>query len=161
MVILVLVAIGVMGYILFQGMIEEQEVRDRTDTLPEDMQLEYLYSPHAMNQAEARPIIINYFNTGCQYCQAEIKDMHDHADLTKEAWIILVSNESSSAINEFTESFPIDTTRFSIARDYSGSVRDFFGVEVVPATMVYTTDSTLTERFKGQVRADALYSLIK
>lgn len=155
----VLITIGVLGYIMYNKFLDAEKVRKRIAELP-DLALAPI-TIAATDSFPARPVVINYFNSKCRFCQSEIQSIQEHPNLSKQARILLVSDESKRRIQLFTQSIGLDTAMVEVAWDSSGSVKRFLGVKGVPTTFVYGKDSLLVEIFKGETKADLLYDLIE
>lgn len=156
---LVVFSIGFMGVHIYNNFLESEEIRKRIATLPELNASPVLFS--TPDTLTSQPIIINYFNTLCRFCQSEIQSISEHPNLTKQARILLISDEPKRRLQLYAESIDLDSTRIEVAWDSLGSIKELFGVRGVPATFVYSKDSLLIESFKGETKADILYELIK
>ncbi|MTI89026.1 MAG: redoxin domain-containing protein [Balneolaceae bacterium] len=156
---LVLVTIGGLGYLMYNKFAEAEKVRKRIATLPQ-LELVSLLSNHT-DSAKVQPVIINYFNSKCQFCLSEIQSIQQHKNLRKEAKVLFISDESKRRLEVFSRSFGLDTSRVEVAWDSTGLVKKTFGVEQVPVTFVYRADRSLIKSFKGETKAEVLYELIK
>jgi len=158
-IVLVLIAIGAMGYQMYHTFTEAEKVRKRIAKLPE-LEVVPLISNHT-NTTKAQPLIVNYFSSKCQLCRSEIQSIQQHKDLLNNAKILLISDESKRRLQIFSKSFGLDTSRVEVAWDSAGLARQFFGVEQVPVTFVYGADRSLINSFKGETKAEVLYELIE
>jgi len=159
MVTIILLTIGGLGYTIYNKLLEAEEVRSRIALLPHfDASRITAIVTDSMS---AQPVIINYFNTKCRFCQAEIQSILQHDRLLNESRVVLISDERKRVIEVFARSVGLDTSRLEVRWDSSGTIKDLFGVEEVPATFVYGVDSLLIQNFKGETKADVLYKLIK
>lgn len=159
MVVIVLSFIGILGFAMYNKMLEAEVVRERIAKLPYETIT--AVSQNLADSLLSRPVIINYFNTECRFCQAEIRSMQEHVELQTEAKLILVSDEPPNILDSFINRFEIDTTILHVEWDSDGLIREYFGVRAVPATFVYGTDSLLVNSFKGETKAELLYELIQ
>lgn len=156
---IVLSTIGVLGYHIYQKYLESEKVRARIAVLPELSVVPVNFAP--VDSLPLRPMIINYFNTRCRFCQAEIQSIQEHPNLSKKARVLLISDEPQRRIQLYARSIGLDTTMVEVAWDSAGAIKNLYGVESVPVTFIYGKDSLLIERFKGETKADLLYELIK
>lgn len=155
----VLSTIGVLGYYIYQKFLESEQVRERIAVLPELSAAPVIFA--SADSFPPRPVIINYFNTLCQFCQAEIQSIQEHPNLSKQARILLISDEPKRRLQLYARSIGLDTTMVEVAWDSSGTIKNLYGVESVPVTFVYGKDSLLIESFKGETKADLLYELVE
>lgn len=158
-IVLVLVTIGGMSYLMYNTFTEAEEVRKRITTLPQ-LDVISLIENNA-DTTEAQPIIVNYFNSKCQFCIAEMQSIQQHKNLLNEAKILFISDESKRRLQVFAKSFGLDTLRAEVAWDSAGLAKQFFGVEQVPVTFVYDADRNFIKSFKGETKAEVLYEVIK
>ena len=157
-VFVVLGIIGSLGAAIYGKYLEAEEVRVRILKLA-DFEVIPIIKPDTIQDSQ-RPVIIGYFSSKCQFCQVEIQSIIDHEKLSKEARVLLISNERRRVIEVFAKSFGLDTAMVEVAWDSSGMARTFLGVKGVPATFVYGADSLLIEQFKGETKAKVLYEMI-
>lgn len=156
---IVLSAIGVLGYHIYNDFLESGQVRERIAVLPNLSDASVIFSPS--DSLSPRPVIINYFNTRCRFCQAEIQSIQEHPKLSKKARVLLVSDEPKRRIKLYARNIGLDTSMVEVVWDSSGTIKKLYGVESVPVTFVYGKDSLLIESFKGETKADLLYELIE
>lgn len=159
MLLFVLAIISVFGLLIYSKYVENEEVRNRIAVLPE-IDVPLISSSNAAPQS-VQPTILNYFNTMCRYCQAEIQSIIEHKRLSDESRIILISDEPRKVIEVFAQNVGIDSAKIEVHWDSAGSVKKLFRIERVPATYIYGRDSVLIQQFKGETKADVLYSFIK
>lgn len=158
-IVLVLATIGGLGYLMYNTFVEAEEVRKRIANLPQ-LEVVSLISNYA-DSAKAKPIIVNYFSSKCQFCLAEMQSIQQHENLRNEAKVLFISDESKRRLQLFSRSFGLDTSRVEVAWDSAGWAKQFFGVEQVPVTFVYRADRSLIKSFKGETKAEVLYELIE
>jgi peroxiredoxin len=107
------------------------------------------------------PFILTYFNTGCEFCRAEIRSIKSHKSLQERTMIYLISDEPARVLKQFSNEFELDSLQnIQILQDSSRQVKELFGVKGVPNTFVYDEDRKLLKNFKGETKAELLYELI-
>lgn len=161
--LVVLAIIGYLGLSIYDQLQEKQAVKDRIAALPEfsvaDLNGKIVSSNQAKDQSS---LVLTYFNTGCDFCKAEIRSMKEHNLLQQSASIWLVSDEPANILTEFASAFKLDSLQsIQVLQDVNKEVKQLFGVEGVPNTFVYGKDGTLLKSFKGETKAEVLYQLIK
>ena len=160
---IILGAIGYLGYSIFTELQEKQAVQERIVHLPafSAVSLEG-QTVQSEDIAASRPIILTYFNTGCNFCRAEITSMRKHQKLQKVVNIYLVSDEPSNILRKFASEFQLDSLNtIQVLQDPSEKVKELFGVKGVPSTFVYDQKGKLVKNFQGETRAEVLYKLIR
>lgn len=160
--LVVLAAIGFLGYSIYEQLARQQAVERRIATLPE-LVLETVEGKRfsSRERPNSLPTVITYFKTDCPYCKAEITDMKRHPGLLNATRIALISNEPIDLLKRFNREFGLNEYRnIVVCRDSSRSVMELFGVKGVPATFVYTVEGNLIDSFQGETKADLLYRVI-
>ncbi|WP_138432188.1 peroxiredoxin family protein [Fodinibius saliphilus] len=161
--LLVMGAIGYLGFSIYEELEQKQRVKERISQLP-SFSLATLGGKtiHSEKNSGQIPVIITYFNTECEYCRAEINSMKGHQALQEKAHIYLVSNEPLEKLEAFSSSFGLDSlSAIQILRDTQGEVKELFGVKGVPNTFVYDEDRKLLKNFKGETKAEVLYGSVR
>jgi len=104
-----------------------------------------------------KTIIMNYFNTHCNFCKHEIKDFISHLHLFSEIQIFLISNQPIDTLHRFQNKLFLDT--ISQINIYKCKYLDFsekFGDVVPPTTFIYDSNKRLIRKYKGQIRASVV-----
>lgn len=159
----VLGAIGYLGFSIYEELQAKQDLKKRIVELPDfsvvNLKGEKFLSPEFSEQSF---LVLTYFNTGCQFCQAEISSISHHKNLQQQADIYLISDESKAVLKQFANDFKLDSLQaIQVLRDSSKQVKELFGITGVPTTFVYDRDGKLRKSFKGETKAEILYELVK
>lgn len=163
LLLVVLAAIGFLGYSIYDRLEEKQAVEKRIATLPE-FELVTLegQSVNSNETAAQKFLVLTYFNTGCEFCQAEIRSMQQYRDLQEKSNIYLISDESPNVLKQFVKEFELDSVQnMEVYWDSSRAVKGIFGITGVPSTFIYDADGRLVKSFKGETKAEVLYALVK
>lgn len=161
--LLILGAIGYLGFSIYEDLKERQAIEERIAVLP-DFSVTGLdgQKVESSNVTGQSPFILTYFNTECQFCRSEIRSMKDHKLLQKNAVIYLVSDESPEILKQFNKEFELDSLQnIKVLQDSARHIKDLFGVRGVPSTFVYGRDAKLLNYYQGETRAEVLYDLIR
>ncbi len=107
-------------------------------------------------------LIINYFNTRCDFCCHEIKDIISHEHLFSKSYFLLVSGQHADTLIAFNKALNIDSfPSINICKvDYLDFIEKF-GDVVPPTTFVYDSNKRLIKKYKGQIRAPVVADDIK
>lgn len=104
-----------------------------------------------------RRTILIYYDSECDYCQNEIKEISTNMDFFKNLDVVFMSSELISAIKFFKEKsrqLHSDNIRFTkINREEADKT---FGSLVVPQIFIYGTDGNLIKKFGGETKIGAL-----
>lgn len=159
----VLGAIGSLGYSIYDRLQEKKAIEKRIASLPEfsvaSLNGEISQTTNAAREA---PLILTYFNTGCDFCKAEIRSIKQHRGLQGQSIVYLISDEPSNVLKQFAEEFKLDSLQsIQILQDSTQEVKKLFGITGVPSTFVYGEDGILLKNFKGETKAEVIYRLLK
>jgi thiol-disulfide isomerase/thioredoxin len=100
--------------------------------------------------------VIIYFNTGCEFCQEEIKDIFsiNNEFHKKNIQIVFVSLENLSSLQSFETMFAYDTiSNWTFAHVSPAQVDTLFRTETVPTIFIYK-NGILLEKNIGQLDAE-------
>lgn len=100
--------------------------------------------------------VLILFNSTCEHCQAEIKDIQNHHVLFKETTIALVSTEPLEVINTFASDLKLDN--LSHLKCYHVSSDDLykhFGTVSYPELYIYK-NLRLKSHHKGETKAEVI-----
>jgi peroxiredoxin len=107
-------------------------------------------------------LIINYFNTHCDFCFHEIKDIITHKHLFTNDNILLVSDQPIDTLIKFKKNMQIDSFPFiTIGKVNYPDFVEKFGNVIPPTTFIYDSNKRLIKKHKGQVRAPVVADDIK
>lgn len=160
--LLVLAMIGYLGFSIYGQLQEKQAVEERIAALPQFLVADLKGNEFSSENVKQASLILTYFNTGCEFCKAEIRSMKEHELLQQSTSIWLVSDEPDTVLKDFAATFELDSLQsIQVLRDKNQEVRKMFGVKGVPNTFVYSENGKLLKSFKGETKAEVLYKLIK
>lgn len=159
----VFTAILLLGVLIANQLFERENRMERISIWP-DLEVETIHGEpvSTLEFLSDAPILFTYFSTTCKYCRNEITDVSKHTQLQKTAAIILITDESQKEIERFRSELGItEDTEFIFLRDAKKKVKKFYGIKGVPATYLYNKNGELIQLFKGETKADLLFSTIQ
>ncbi|PAU92976.1 hypothetical protein CK503_13700 [Aliifodinibius salipaludis] len=156
-------AIGYLGFSIYDQLQEKQVVKERIAQVPEFTAIgldgRVIQSNNFVRKA---PFILTYFNTGCEFCRAEIRSIKSHRSLQERAMIYLISDEPARVLKQFRNKLELDSLqKIKVLQDSTAEVKELFGVKGVPNTFVYNREGKLLKNFQGETKAEILYKLVK
>lgn len=87
---------------------------------------------------KGKPVIITYFNPECGHCQLEAKEISDHLDKFKNAFLIFTSYQPMEQIKAFAEQFKLDKqSNIRFGRDKNYFIPAYYRVEFTPYNALY------------------------
>ncbi|MCG2589186.1 TlpA family protein disulfide reductase [Rhodohalobacter sulfatireducens] len=159
----VVTAILLLGVLIANQLLERENRIEKISNWP-DLEVETLEGEpvSTLEFYSDGPILFTYFNTACEYCRNEITDISKHTQLQRSAEIILISDESRKEIEKFRNDLKIiENTEFIFLRDVKKRVKEFYGIMGVPSTYLYNGDGELVQLFRGETKAELLFSTIR
>jgi len=152
-----------LAFFISKQMIEEQEKKQQIVRLPE-MELKKIddsISLAATNDYK-KTLIINYFNTHCDFCQHEIKDFTQHLNMFPKTKFMLVSAQKTDTLQKFRNSYSLDSiSQMEVYQCMYMKFTEQFGDVVPPTTFVYDSNQRLIKKYKGQIRASVVANDIR
>jgi len=110
---------------------------------------------------EGVPVVFFYFNSECDFCQAEIQDVVTNIKKFDGIQLIFVSFEPIQKIIMFQA-----TNRLNIFNnviflsDYRNTFSETFGVKTLPSSLVYNKNGMLVSRNNGAVKMNYLIKVL-
>lgn len=106
-------------------------------------------------------IVFIYFNTECEYCFYETKDISEQLEHFKATTLLLVSNEKKEAIKAFAIKQNLqDKSQVIFLQDSTYTFAKQFEANSIPYILVYDAQGRLLLRHKGQLRAEKLLQFL-
>lgn len=144
-----------MGYSIVEKLATKKETVAKIKTLP-TVRLFTMDSAIFQFPASSAIVLIN-FNTGCEHCQYELKEIKKNISSFSTGQVVLMSSENIQEIKKASGQYGLaglENIHFTkINRD---NVFDTFGSLSVPHIFIYGTDRKLIKEFKGETKIEAI-----
>jgi len=107
-------------------------------------------------------ILLIFFNTHCDFCQFELKELEKRIPEFKNTEFVLVSAEPLDTLKKFNKQtdfylYP-NTGIYHCPYD---TLQKYFGKLVSPTTFIYGTDRKLIRQFKGATCIDNMLNVVR
>lgn len=104
-----------------------------------------------------KPLVLIAFNTTCDICQHEIKDILDNIIRFDKVKIVMISSEPMDSIIKFQKKYELN----KYSRIFLGQVDDVYanqklGIDIIPQIFIYGSDKRLIKVYKGETKLDAI-----
>jgi thioredoxin-related protein len=103
------------------------------------------------------PILLIYFNTGCEHCQYELAEVKKKLPTLQSLSILFMSSENISEIQKAARDWGLtnlpNVEFLKINRD---NVFENFGSLSVPHLFLYSKNRSLIKEFKGETKLEAI-----
>jgi peroxiredoxin len=108
------------------------------------------------------PVVFFYFNSDCDFCQAEIHDIVGNIKKFEGIQLLFVSFEPIQKIIMFQATYKLDIyDNIVFLCDYKNTFSETFGVKTLPSSLVYDKNGKLVSRNNGAVKVDYLLKALK
>lgn len=155
--------LGYFGYGMFVKIQQKKEVAERIEQVPDFSFKTMVGRDFTRTELSGgSTIVFIYFNSECEYCQEEAKEIHKSLSKFKNVQLIFVSNETPEKINFFSEHYKLvqhDNIRF--LHDSRNDFALLFGAATIPYSLVYDENQVLVATFKGFVKAENLLKVLQ
>jgi len=107
------------------------------------------------------PLILVYYNSECDYCQNEAKDIKENINELKNTELLMVSSETPEAIKNFQSEFQLNEANIHFAMVDEQDMFDAFGSVSVPALFIYDREGKLVKSFKGKTKISVVLEVLE
>ena len=153
--------IGYLGYNISTKINHKKEVAKRIQSLPE-FSFKMLNN-QAFNQnniSTIQPKLFIYFNSDCDFCHEEAKQIQEHLKQLKNTQIIMISHENSEGIKAFAEKYNlINEENIIFLEDEKLEFSEIFDANSIPFMLLYSKDNQLIKKFKGATKIENIIKL--
>lgn len=154
--------VGLLTYKLFLKIKTKSNIQERLKKMPEftfeDMNNK---SYSFLNIDPEKSTIFIYFNTECDHCQYEVKELKKNIDKFSNTSILLISSERINIIKEFYKTYSLENLQnIKILKDLADSFYKIFSTRVIPTIFVYNKDKKLINKFSGETKMDVIINSI-
>ena len=146
-----------MAYSITLKYLENETLQNRISTIP-SFRLERLTGGTFTEEDLAEgSIILNYFNTTCEFCRAKLKALKSRMEEFEGVQLVFVSSEEKIAIKEFSGEREFqERPNVIFLQDPNLEFSKTFGVVAIPVTFIYNKDRQLIKEFKGAVKIESM-----
>lgn len=142
----------VLSFILLSGKLSAQ---DKIDTLKEAKHIpNFVFYTLKDSSAFTKdslvvntPLLFIYFNSECDHCQRETKQIVEYIKYFKGIQILMVSRESQAAIKEFKAKYHLDSLPITVVQDGANKMHDYFDFAYIPLIRQYDRKGNLIGAF--------------
>lgn len=114
------------------------------------------------NLKQGVPVVFFYFNSECDFCQAEIHDIVTNIKKFEGIQLVFVSFEPIQKIIMFQATHKLDIyDNVIFLSDYRNTFSETFGVKTLPSSLVYNKNGVLVSRNNGAVKVNYLLKALK
>ena len=154
--------IGFLGYKITSKLNYKKEVAKLTQSIPPFSFETLSGSIFTENNLAKEPAIFVYFNSDCDYCQAEATKIQKHLRDFKNTQILFVSFENKEGIQKFAKDYKLDKeANIIFLEDSKSEFSKTFDVNSIPYIVVYDENKQLLKKFKGVTKVSNILDVLK
>jgi len=152
--------IGYLAYGITAKLIYKKEVAVRIKTIPA-FSFKTLDKQEFANKNldKTKPKLFVYFNSECEFCQAEAKGIHKQLDSLKNIQIMFISYEASDKIKNFALNYKLfNSNNIVFLEDKKFEFAPLFDAKGIPFMLLYGKDNKLIQKFRGVTKVEKIIS---
>lgn len=145
-----------MVYGIIEKQVAKKEIQARIQKIPVNVVFFRSDSSRFVMPTGKRVILV-LFNSTCEHCQYELRQIKQHITDFNEVELVLASSEPIATISQVAEQFGLeDDNHVNFVKINSEDVYGNFGTVRFPTVLVYGADGKLVKEFKGKTKIEAL-----
>lgn len=160
---IILCVLSYCGYKGIKKQVDNGKTEALIKTLPEFSfySLEdILYTRNSLK--EGVPIVILYFHPNCEHCQYEATQLVNHKEDFKAAQLIMISIAPVNEIKTFFTTYQLNQLpNLTILSDKEVQFEHYFGSAILPTVLIYSKDWQLKNKYKGEIKIEAIINCLK
>lgn len=152
-----------LGYNISKKITYKKEVAERIKTVPE-FSFQTLnnkgFTQEGLTKNEYKLFV--YFNSDCDYCQSEAKQISNNLPQFKNTQLLFVSFEPIKGIKQFAKTYNLlDKENITFLQDKEMLFEELFDAKSIPFILLYSKDNLLIEKYKGAAKIDNILKHIQ
>jgi len=155
--------IGYLGYSIATKLQHKKEVTARIKIIP-------AFSFKTLTGAvftdkdldKTNPKLFVYFNSECEFCQAEATSIHKKLDNLKNTQLLFISYEETDKIKAFAQQYELlNVKNIVFLEDKNMAFAPLFDAKGIPFMLLYGKDNKLIQKFRGVTKVEKIIALLK
>jgi peroxiredoxin len=135
----------------------KKQVSEQLKMIPnfETYNMDSLKVHHA--EFHEKPTVIVYFNTECEHCQYEAKQIVKYQDRFKDVNLYMLSAENIAQIKAFARKMDLDKiSNLELGKITVKESFEVFAFTSIPDILIYNASGELQKHFKGETKIEAI-----
>jgi peroxiredoxin len=159
--ILILLILGLVGWMIYTSV----KTLSKKEALAENIQEVPEFSLLLMDNSSISirknytqsPLLLIYFNSECEYCKAEAREIVKNRELLTGIEMIFISLEPLQNIKRFGDGIGLSSMPNVLLGKIDDKTADgILGITSAPQLFIYNRDGKLTKQFKGSTKIEAI-----
>ena len=113
------------------------------------------------NEFNEKPTVIVYFNTECEHCQYEAKEIVKYQEKFKGVNLYMLSAENINQIKSFAHKMSLDKiSNLEMGKITVKESFEKFAFTTIPDILIYNASGELQKHFKGETKIEAIFKYL-
>lgn len=164
LIILLLGVVAFLGISIGNKLSQKKEVAERIQQIP-NFSFNTIQQGASFNQnniSKSKPKLFIYFNSECDYCHAEAKQIAQNLSKLNHVQMVFVSYESVETAKTFAEKYNLlNKENITFLEDKKLAFETLFDAKSIPYMLLYSKDNQLIQKFKGATKIDKIIALLE
>lgn len=157
---IVAISIGSIGYMVYK-MIRTKQANQITKNTKQTLPNFTFYNLDGVATKKSfikkdQAVCIFYFNSDCEHCQYEAKEINKNIALFKNTKIVMVSFNTIKEIKGFAKEYGLNYPNLTFLQDPKYQFSNWFGKSSIPAVFIYNAQHKLVKEFHGETKIEAI-----
>jgi thiol-disulfide isomerase/thioredoxin len=161
--IVLISSIGYLGFSIGKKLNHKKEVAERIQTIPVFSFKTLNGESFTQNDINTNlPKLFVYFNSECDFCHAEAKQIQEHLEQLKKVQLLFVSFEEPESIKKFAEKYDLlNKSNVLFLEDSTLLFAELFDAKSIPFMLLYSKENELIQKFKGATKIEKIIGLLE
>lgn len=162
-IVVLLSVIGFLGISIGKKLSYKKEVAERMQQIPNFSFNTFDGALYTQNKiSKNQPKLFVYFNSECDYCHAEAKQIEQNLAKLNHVQMFFVSYESVETAKTFAEKYNLlNRENITFLEDKKLDFETLFDAKSIPYMLLYSKDNQLIQKFKGATKIDKIIALLE
>lgn len=156
--------LALFGYLLFASVIkwsDNKGIKERLKSFDTDGMIRLNRQALSLEDFLGRYLLVILFNSECDFCQQEARDIQSNIEALGETKVLMVSTESFRQIQDFQKRFKLIHPNIQLARIEPEKAHQKFGKFSFPKLFLYNPEGDLIETFNGRTKMSTIIGELK
>lgn len=149
-----------LGYLIIDRLIFKRKIEVKLESLPAAKLFGLDSLVYTINSSSS--VCIVYFDSNCEYCQYELKEIKNNISLFTHSQIVFISSQDIASIKKASEDYGLAKIfNIDFVKINSIDVFDTFGSASLPHIFIYDSNQKLVKEFKGETKVEAILKYLE
>jgi peroxiredoxin len=111
----------------------------------------------SLKSLSGNPVWLLYFNSECEFCQSELKDIQEHNSQLSGVKVVLVSSEKMATLTTFRRQYVLDSLQnVVLVQDSTRLCITHLGMTTTPSSLLYMANGQRIKKYSGAVKVSVV-----